>query len=240
VIYRLTKGLVLRLLRTPEGPPEPPAGSEASLRVFRASPRFLTYRLLLLLGLAGILWLVWGGLLVAALTEGRAELWIVVCALAVLLLCVQAVAYFCLHVDYDLRYYVLTDRSLRVRQGALTVQEMTLTHANVQNLRLVQGPIQRLLGIQDLEVDTAGGGTSHPHQEKPSGHSVRLAGIDNASEVRDTILAHLRHHGRDAGLGDPDDARTPGGPAPAALQAALLAVREAARGLREAAQRTGP
>ena len=49
------------------------------------------------------------------------------------LLCVAApplgLAYFLIHLDYDLRYYVVTDRSARVREGAWTVHELTLSYA---------------------------------------------------------------------------------------------------------------
>ena len=38
------------------------------------------------------------------------------------------VVWFLLRVDYDLRYYVVTDRSLRVREGAWNVREMTITY----------------------------------------------------------------------------------------------------------------
>ena len=41
-----------------------------------------------------------------------------------------------------MRYYIVTDRSQRVRQGAWLLREMTITHANLQNHRLVQGPVE--------------------------------------------------------------------------------------------------
>ena len=40
------------------------------------------------------------------------------------------------------------------------VQEKTMTFSNVQNVSIRQGPMQRLFGIADLEVRTAGGGSS--------------------------------------------------------------------------------
>ena len=57
---------------------------------------------------------------------------------------------------------------------------MTITHANVQNLRVVQGPLQRYFGIASLEVDTAGGGSAakQARHQMGSGHTVRIAGIE--------------------------------------------------------------
>ena len=92
---------------------------------------------------------------------------------------VAAITWFVIRVDFDLRYYVVTDRSVRVREGAWTVREMTITHANVQNVRLEQGPLQRAFGIQDVLVDTAGGGTGGgKHGPGDTGHRVTLAGIE--------------------------------------------------------------
>jgi len=99
----------------------------------------------------------------------------------------------------------VTDRSLRVREGAFIVKEMTLSYANIQNLRVVQGPLLRVFGIWHLQVDTAGGGAVQQGQPGAHAHRVRMAGIENAHEVRDTIQGHLRRRGASAGLGDPDD-----------------------------------
>ena len=46
MLYAATKGLVLSIFRAPSEAPEPPSGAHAAVEVFRASPRFLTYRLL--------------------------------------------------------------------------------------------------------------------------------------------------------------------------------------------------
>ena len=58
--------------------------------------------------------------------------------------------------DFEKRWYLVTNRSLRVREGVVKLREMTITFANIQNISISQGPIQRLLGIADLRVDTAG------------------------------------------------------------------------------------
>src|SRR6185436_6721220 len=115
-------------------------------------------------------------------------------------------AWFCLRIEYDLRTYVVTDRSLRVREGAWIFKEMTLTYANVQNVQVLQGPLQRLFRIEDPRVDPAGGG-GMGKGERPgsSGHSLTLAGLDNARAVRDLILSFVKTQSRGSGLGDLDD-----------------------------------
>jgi len=110
-----------------------------------------------------------------------------------------------LRLDFDKRWYVVTNRSVRVREGVISVREMTVTFANIQNISIFQGPVQRMLGIANLQVQSAGGGGSHDPQQAGSNlHLATLRGIDNAPEVRVLIENRLRQ-AKDAGLGDPDD-----------------------------------
>jgi membrane protein YdbS with pleckstrin-like domain len=233
-VYTVLKGLVLALFKAPQEPPPPPAGAHGSVEVFRASPKYLTYRLL---------GLMIGAMAVVAVTLGFAigglvhdpELFIGAALAVVFGGGAISLAYFLIHLDYDLRYYVFTDRSLRVREGAWTVQEKTLTYANVQNLHLHQGPLQRLFGIRDLRVDTAGGGGAMKDgKTMGKGHNVTVAGVENARELRDRVLAHMRTAGRGSGLGDPDDEIGGGDLADPAVLEALRAVAAEARALRQA------
>lgn len=118
--------------------------------------------------------------------------------------------YAAVRLDFELRWYVVTDRSLRIRSGVWTVQEMTMSFANLQQVMVSQGPMQRLLGIADLRVESAGGGggSAHAaqHGQTDSLHTGVFHGVEHATEVRDLILARLRSF-RETGLGDPDELR---------------------------------
>jgi uncharacterized membrane protein YdbT with pleckstrin-like domain len=115
--------------------------------------------------------------------------------------------------DWEMRWYIVTDRSLRIREGIWKVSELTLTFANVQEVSIRQGPIERLFGIANLRVRTAGGGgrinPQDPQSEEKSGHIGYFRGVDNAPAIRDLILERLKRL-RDAGLGDPDQSQTEG------------------------------
>jgi len=239
-VYAPLRRLVLSVLRAPGEAPDPPSGSHASVQVFRASPRYLRYRLLVW---AIVSALVLGAVGIALAGTALAQEWVALALVALagmLAACAIFLAYFVVRIEYEVRYYVVTDRSLRVREGAWTVREMTLTYANVQNLRVTQGPLQRLFGFSNLRVDTAGGGgvQAGQHGDGGRGHSVTVAGVENAVELRDLVLAHLRTH-NGTGLGDPDDERAAargqafGGPR---VAEALRAVAAEARGLAAAAR----
>jgi uncharacterized membrane protein YdbT with pleckstrin-like domain len=128
---------------------------------------------------------------------------------------------------------------VRIREGVVIIHEMTLTFANVQNVTIDQGPLQRMFGIADLRVQTAGGGGS----EQPgmrSMHTGILRGLDDAEKLREAVLARLRIVA-DAGLGDHDDAQAQAAQVPAEglAHAAAMLLAEA-RALASAAERLTP
>ncbi len=223
----------LRLLKVPTEP-HPPAGDPAKLRVFRAAPNYWRYRLVVwgLRQFAGLLGLVAGLVGLYFLMRGVdvpyvVGLWQFAEAVGVLAFLVQIpFSLAVLRLDYELRWYLVSDRSLRIREGVLSVREQTMTFANVQQVGIRQGPLQRLLGIADVHVRTAGGGSGGMHGEEAGAarhmHEGFLRGVANAVEIRDAIRERVRLH-RDAGLGDPDDP----GHAPAGTgEPALTAARE--------------
>jgi membrane protein YdbS with pleckstrin-like domain len=224
-IYRGVWTTVVSLFRVPPNPPTLPSAGEP-VRAIRPAPAFLRYLKfffwLLLLPADAIPLVSWVALLVA---------WpVVALALAPLLLAVlvlpDIVAYVALHLRYDTTWYVLTDRSLRIRRGIWVIHETTISFENVQNVEVRQNPVQRYFGIADVVVQTAGGGSSHKKGEggASGAHVALLQGLADAEAVRALILDRVRHS-RSSGLGDEGrDAagRLPGGLA--GLTAAHLSV----------------
>ncbi|HWA24616.1 MAG TPA: PH domain-containing protein [Lacunisphaera sp.] len=138
------------------------------------------------------------------------------------------VTLFLARLDYEQRWYMVTDRSLRIRHGVWHVSESTMSFANIQQVVVSQGPLQRLLGLADVKVQSAGGGA---HKEKEPGeedmHHGLFHSVTNAPQIRDLILERLRRF-RESGLGDPEEKPSTPPVAPALASAAderdLLAV----------------
>ena len=204
-MYELLKRRIFPLLKVQETQPSPPAGSHDTFRVFRACPAFLSYNLFFWKLYAAALAF---GVIVVSVVLLIVSNWFVVIVGPLVLVAAfkAAVFYVTTRLNYDMRWYVITDRSLLIREGIWVVREITLTFANAQNVRITQGPLQRLFRFSNVEVDTAGGGSGGGghHGEGTRPHRAVLRGLDNAVSVRDLILEHLRQH-RTAGLGDPDD-----------------------------------
>ena len=80
-----------------------------------------------------------------------------------------------------------------------------MTFANIQGIRVNANPIEQLLGLANVEVQSAGGGDSrggsHSHGTRSSGHVAEFEGVDNAAVIRDLIVERLRVY-RDSGLGE--------------------------------------
>lgn len=205
MVYSALREAAIRLLKLPVGPPNPPPGGTV-VRIFNASPRFLSYRLLPVWIGSGILVAV--AIVVALVAAVQSWVWLVASGFLLLLAAVFGISgYVTTRLEYEWRHYILTDRSVRIRGGVIFLKESTLTFANVQNLRIRKGPIQQLFGIADVLVDTAGGaggGKDAEGHAMERGHRGAIQGIENPSEIRDLVMTLLRKY-RDAGLGDPDD-----------------------------------
>ncbi len=202
-IYRGVWASVVALFRVPAQPPTLPTAGEA-IRAIRPAPGFLRYLkfffwLLLIPGdvIPVALWLS------IAVARPSIAVWLVV-PLLIVMAAPDIVAYVAIHLRYDTTWYVITDRSLRIRRGVWVINETTISFENVQNVEVRQGPVQRYFGIADVVVQTAGGGTRHGKGDGSSSlasHVGILQGLEDAEVVRDGILDRVRRT-RSAGLGD--------------------------------------
>jgi membrane protein YdbS with pleckstrin-like domain len=193
-----------RWFLVPDRPPELPHGSGDDVRSFRPSAAFLQYLkfyfwfgLVALDSLFALGWL--------ALTVAVPWLGVLISPLAIAIIVVPDVlAYIAIHLRYDTTWYLLSDRSLRIRRGIWIIQETTITYENIQNVSVRQGPVQRWFGIWDVYVETAGGAGSAAASEngalRPT-HVGAIEGIDDPRSIRDLILSRLKQS-RSAGLGD--------------------------------------
>lgn len=199
------KQAVLRLAHVP-AEPHVPLGSQNSVRVFNAGRNYFIVRLILWgLGNAAIAF----GLFVAFASSFAPKLsplastiiQTLVLAAVALFVASLPLTYFLQRLNYEMRWYIVTDRSLRLRTGVLWLREMTMTFANIQGIRVSANPIERWLGLANVEVESAGGGGPQTKGATSSGHIAKFEGLDNAEQIRDLLVDRLRQY-RDSGLGE--------------------------------------
>jgi uncharacterized membrane protein YdbT with pleckstrin-like domain len=246
---------LLRMLRVP-AEPAPPPGDPDRVRTFRAAPSYFRYKVMVwaLKQLSAIGGLVLSYLIFRSAVPGPVFGYIGIFERLALAAFVAQLpfSYAVLKLDFEMRWYILSDRSLRIRTGILSVREHTTTFANIQNITIRQNPLQRLFGISTVVVRAAGGGSSSQSNGGGGSHEARFEGVADAEHIRTVIRDRVRLH-RDSGLGDPDEplpassardvpSAAPAN-APAALRPAVAAAHRIlaeAAGLRAAVEPRGP
>jgi uncharacterized membrane protein YdbT with pleckstrin-like domain len=92
--------------------------------------------------------------------------------------------------------YRITTKHLLIRTGILSRTENSASIDRVQNIKVIQSPVERLLRTGSVDFDTAGGDVSDAE--------LRFVGINNPRDLRDQILAaveKIRVADRQGGLG---------------------------------------
>lgn len=212
-IYRGLWRILVEWFAVPSEPPDLPARAGESIERFRPSPEFVRYlKFWFWLGLTIIDAL----FLVAWLATFFVSFWLGL-ALAPVFFAVailpDIVAYVGIHLRYDTTWYLLSERSLRIRRGIWTIREATITFDNIQDVKIEQGPVERYFGISNVIVETAGGG-GKGHQQgagAPQSHTGLIEGVEEAARIRDLIMARVRRS-RTTGLGDEKRGELPASP----------------------------
>lgn len=253
-MYRGLWAVIVPLLRVPKEPPTIPVNSSlgGEVRSFQPAPGWLKYMKFwfwIVLAITDIALAI--GYVAAAAALIIEGLWWVAALLLppvlVLIIVPDIIAFIAIHLKYDATWYVMTDRSIRIRRGIISIRETTVTFENVQNVKVQQGPVQRHYGIADVIIETAGAAAVQKGGAGV-GNQARIEGVADAPALRDLILARLKKS-KSAGLGDEERAsraeavRSAGGAdkSPVHLAArpvwrpehleALRAIRDEARGL---------
>ncbi|MCU0708429.1 MAG: PH domain-containing protein [Pirellula sp.] len=198
--YQGIWGILTPYFKLPKEPPHLPSVEGEAIEYLHPSEAYLRYqkfKFWIALFVVDVLLTVgWIALFVAWPLAG---ILVTPLALAIIIL-PDIIAYIAIHLNYDTTWYVLSDRSMRLRRGVWSLHETTITFDNIQNVHVQQGPIQRWFGFSNLHVQTAGGGGGEGHGAGMSGaHVGFLEGMSNAEEIRERILARC---GRGAGLGE--------------------------------------
>lgn len=211
-IYQGIWGVLTKCFRVPAEPPSLPVKPGEFILSFQPDEGWLRYRKFWFWIL---LWPMDIAILIGWIAIFIALWWLallLVIPALVLAVVPDIFVYIGIHLQYDTTWYVMTDRSLRIRRGIWVIHEVTITFENVQNVKLQQGPLQRHFGFSNLIVETAGaGGDSHGKGAQTITNRGMIEGVANAPELRDRILQRLRQS-KSAGLGDEDathESRTP-------------------------------
>ncbi len=200
-IYRGVWRVLTDCFRVPSDPPSLPAEPSSFCRTFQPSRRYLAYlKLYFWIGLLAIDLAILAGWVLLLAWEPWVG-WLAAIPMLVIAVVPDLIAYVAIHLRYDTMWYVMTDRSLRTRRGIWVILEHTITFENVQNVFVRRGPIERLFGLSNVVVETAGSAEGEQDNPFAVGNKAVIAGIQNAEEIRTLILERVSTN-HTTGLGD--------------------------------------
>jgi membrane protein YdbS with pleckstrin-like domain len=203
-IYAGVWGMMTRWFRVPDHPPALPSAPGTSIESFKPAIGFLNYlQLQFWVGLIVIDHAILIIEIIIIINEPTVGLVLLIPAIFVAVV-PDVIVYLAIHLRYDTTWYVLSDRSVRIRRGIWIIHETTITFENIQNVSVRQGPLQRWFGIADVSIETAGGGGQQAHgQGNPwqASHCGLIEGVADAHRIRDLIMSRLKLSSS-AGLGD--------------------------------------
>ncbi len=83
-------------------------------------------------------------------------------------------------VAYHRRYeYELTEDTFDIASGVLSRRNREIPYTRIQNVDIAQNPVQRVLGIAEVRLETAGGGQSEAH--------LRYVATEEAERLQDEV-----------------------------------------------------
>jgi membrane protein YdbS with pleckstrin-like domain len=214
-MYRGLWAVIVNWLRVPADPPSLPAHASENVQSIHPADgylRYLKFWFWIILLITDIALTV--GYIAAAIALSIEDLWwvalLIIPPALFIIIAPDIVAYIAIHLKYDTMWYVMTDRSIRIRRGILLIHEVTITFENVQNLKVQQGPVQRHFGIANLIIETAGAGAATGKHGATTANQGVIEGVSDemARDLRDRILVKMRAS-KSVGLGDDDEIALP-------------------------------
>lgn len=204
VVYTGIWAMLAGWFRVPTEPPDLPAIDGREPARFRPAPGYLAYlKFLFWIALLAVDIAIVGTWVVVVIVEPWLGALLFV-PMLVLAIAPDIVAYIAMRLRYDTMWYVMNERSIRIRRGIWVIQETTITFENIQNVLVTQGPLQRWFGVASVVIQTAGGGGAAGGKHQGGGlaqHTGLIEGVADAPRLRDMFLAKMKAS-RGAGLGD--------------------------------------
>ncbi|HEU0085604.1 MAG TPA: PH domain-containing protein [Candidatus Paceibacterota bacterium] len=115
-------------------------------------------------------------------------------ALIIYILFVVGVSYVWARLTYKYYRYELAENGFKKESGVIYKKYVTIPYDRIQNVDIYRGIIDRLLGLSDLQIQTAGGGMMGGRGMRGMGSEGRLKGLSavDAEKMRDELVERAR------------------------------------------------
>ena len=93
--------------------------------------------------------------------------------------------------SYRFYWYELTELGFKKEHGVIWKKYVTIPYDRIQNVDIYRGPIARLLGLSDLQIQTAGSITAGSYGAFSEGNLPGLS-REIAEQLRDELISRAR------------------------------------------------
>lgn len=111
--------------------------------------------------------------------------------LIVLFIIFLVVSYILSTLTYKYWKYQLTDTAVSVEKGIIWKKYISIPYDRIQNVDIYRGVLARLMGLSDLQIQTAGYAGDPKHGSSSEGRLPGL-GVEEAKALRDTLLQKVK------------------------------------------------
>ncbi len=130
----------------------------------------------------------------AAISEGVAGIGYIIEIVIVIIFLFIVGNYIWARLSYHFWRYQLTEDSYRAERGVIFKRYVSIPYERIQNVDIYRGILDRILGLSDLQIQTAGYGAVGSRGLRGFGSEGRLPGIDKqtAEKLRDELIKRAK------------------------------------------------
>lgn len=85
--------------------------------------------------------------------------------------------------------YIVDSDAVKMKKGVFWRKRVTVPYPKITNVDVTQGPVQRMLNIGTIHVQTAGAGSTQAAQAE-----LTLLGVMDLDGLKDTIMERVRNY----------------------------------------------
>lgn len=85
--------------------------------------------------------------------------------------------------------YIIDSDAVKMKKGVFWRKRITVPYPKITNVDVTQGPVQRMLNIGTIHVQTAGAGSTQGAQAE-----LTLLGVMDLEGLKDTIMERVRNY----------------------------------------------
>lgn len=132
--------------------------------------------------------------IVAAIGEKIAGIGYIIGIVIAIIFLLIAGSYIWARLSYHFWRYQLTKDSYRAERGVIFKRYISIPYERIQNVDIYRGILDRIFGLSDLQIQTAGYGAVGSRGLRGFGSEGRLPGIDKqtAEKLRDELIKRAK------------------------------------------------